>query len=74
MHVRYKLDEGRDLNGLPGVTGVADHGNEAELTLADSCDTNALLRARAERARITRFDLREQSLHEIFKRVVGGDA
>ncbi len=74
VHVRYQLNEGRDLNGLPGVTSVADHGNEAELTMEEGSDANALLRALTERAQVTRFDLREPSLHEIFKRVVGGDA
>ncbi len=73
-HVRYQLEPGKDLDDLPGVTHIADHGNEAELTLEEGCDANALLRALMERAVITGFDLREPSLHEIFKRMVGEDA
>ncbi len=71
IHVRYRLREGRDLEGLPGVVEVADQGNEAELTLADGADTDAVLRALVERADLTRFEVRAPSLHEIFKRVVG---
>jgi ABC-2 type transport system ATP-binding protein len=70
-HVRYRLDAGQSLDGLPGVTSVADHGNEAELGLAPDADGNALLRALLERGEVTRFELREPSLHEIFKRVAG---
>lgn len=73
-HIRYRLEPGATLEGLPGVTAVSDHGNEAELTLDPDADTNALLAALLERARVTRFDVREPSLHEIFKRMAGGDA
>ncbi len=73
-HIRFRLKPGRDLQGLPGVTQVTDHGNEAELTLASDADTNGLLAALVERADIQRFDLREPSLHEIFKRIAGTTA
>jgi ABC-2 type transport system ATP-binding protein len=71
VHIRHRLHDGGSLDDLPGVTAVADRGNEAELTLARDADTTALLRALMERAEITRFDVREPSLHEIFKRVAG---
>lgn len=74
VHLRYRLRSGQTLAGLPGVRAVSDHGNEAELTLEPGADTSALLRALVERADVTRFDLREPSLHEIFKRVAGGAA
>ncbi len=73
-HIRYRLRDGQTLDGLPGVTEVADHGNEAELTLAPGADGQAVLRALLERGDVTRFELREPSLHEIFKRVAGGVA
>jgi ABC-2 type transport system ATP-binding protein len=73
-HVRYRLRAGRTLASLPGVTGVSDHGNEAELTLAPGADPTALLRALLDVAEVTRFEVREPSLHEIFKRVAGGAA
>ena len=70
-HIRYQLKPGRDLQGLPGVSAVTDHGNEAELTLGAATDANGLLAALLERAEITRFEVREPSLHEIFKRIAG---
>jgi ABC-2 type transport system ATP-binding protein len=73
-HVRYRLHPGRDLQGLPGVAAVTDHGNEAELELEPDADPNALIAALIERAQVKRFDVREPSLHEIFKRIAGGEA
>jgi ABC-2 type transport system ATP-binding protein len=72
VHIRYRLRDGNTLDGLPGVQGVSDHGNEAELSLEAGADTTALLHALVDRAELTRFDVREPSLHEIFKRVAGG--
>ena len=72
--IRYRLGEGQTLDGLPGVTAVADRGNEAELTLEPDADPGALLRALVERADLTRYEIHEPSLHEIFKRVAGGRA
>ena len=57
--------------GLPGVASVNDHGQSAEIVLADGEDPQDLLRALTERIRIRRFDLREPSLHDIFIRTVG---
>ncbi|MDJ0521116.1 MAG: ATP-binding cassette domain-containing protein [Planctomycetota bacterium] len=73
-HIRYRLHAGKDLQGLPGVIAVTDHGNEAELTLEPGTDANALLAALLERAEVRRFELRAPSLHEIFKRVAGAEA
>jgi ABC-2 type transport system ATP-binding protein len=73
-HIRHRLNPGASLDGLPGVSAVSDHGNEAELTLEPDADTNALLTALLERGRITKFDVREPSLHEIFKRMAEGAA
>jgi ABC-2 type transport system ATP-binding protein len=57
--------------GLPGVAAASVTGREAELTLADGADTDALLRELARRGSVRRFEVRAPSLHEIFKRVVG---
>lgn len=73
-HVRYRLRPGATLQGLPGVRSVTDHGNEAELELTPEADPDEVLAALLARAHVTRFDLREPSLHEIFKRVAGGSA
>lgn len=73
-HIRYRLEPGQSLDGLPGVAEVTNHGNEAELTLEPGADGQALLRALLARGEVQRFELREPSLHEIFKRVAGSDA
>jgi ABC-2 type transport system ATP-binding protein len=73
-HVRCLLRAGQDLQGLPGVSAVADSGNEAELTLQPDADANALLAALLKRGELRSFDVREPSLHEIFKRVAGSEA
>ena len=73
-HLDYRLYDGQNLEGLPGVLAITDHGNEAELTLTDDADTNALLRALVDRAEIRRYEVRAPSLHEIFKRVAGDEA
>ena len=73
-HLRYRLRAGQDLRDLPGVLSVTDHGNGAELTLDPEADSNALLASLLERAEVRAFDVREPSLHEIFKRVAGGAA
>jgi ABC-2 type transport system ATP-binding protein len=71
VHVRHRLRPGQVLDGLPGVAAVSDEGQEAELTLAPGADAGRVLRALLDRAEVTRFEIREPSLHEIFKRVVG---
>lgn len=68
-HVVLRLRPGHSLEGLPGVESVAARGNEAELALAPGAEANAILSALIERADIKRFEVREPSLHEIFKRV-----
>jgi ABC-2 type transport system ATP-binding protein len=73
-HIRYQLRPGQSLANLPGVTEITDHGNGAELTLEPEADTNLLLGALLKRAEVRNFDVREPSLHEIFKRVAGGVA
>jgi ABC-2 type transport system ATP-binding protein len=73
-HVRLQLKPGQDLTGLPGVESVSDSGNEAEMVLETGADPNALLGALLQRGWLTRFEVREPSLHEIFKRVAGADA
>jgi len=72
VHIRYRLHDGCDLEGLPGVEAVADRGNEAELTLRGGAEPAPLLRELVQRADLDRFEVRAPSLHEIFKRVVRG--
>ena len=71
VHLRCVLREGKDLEGLPGVAAVSGPPAGAELELAAGADVDAILAALIERAQVRHFELREPSLHEIFKRVVG---
>ena len=67
--------ESSRLQELPGVERVTDGGNRAELFLAAAADTQAVLAELVGRGvRVSRFDLRAPSLHEVFIRAVGGDA
>ncbi len=63
--VAYEGD-GSFLAGLPGVRSVADHGRYAEIQLADGADPQALLKEVAARLRVSRFEIVEPSLHDIF--------
>lgn len=68
--VRVDGASGDPFADLPGVTGTSGTPYEAELTLADDADPNAILARLLTRGRVRRFDVRTPSLHEIFKRVV----
>lgn len=54
-----------------GVTRVNNMGNSAELSIADDCDTQLLLRQLMDAVQLRSFTLKEPSLHEIFVRTVG---
>ncbi len=56
---------------LAGVRQVKDYGRYVELRLAPDADPQALLLAVAGRLRLTRFELVEPSLHDIFVEEVG---
>jgi ABC-2 type transport system ATP-binding protein len=58
--------DGGFLAGLPGVVRVSDSGRFAEIRLADGTDPQALLREAAARLRVSRFEIVEPSLHDIF--------
>ncbi|HVQ31221.1 MAG TPA: DUF4162 domain-containing protein, partial [Vicinamibacteria bacterium] len=58
--------DGAFLRGLPGVTVVSDSGCFAEIHLLDGADPQLLLRETASRLRVSRFEIVEPSLHDIF--------
>ncbi len=58
--------DGSFLRSLPGVEAVRDFGRYVELRLGDGADHQALLREAAARLRVSRFELVEPSLHDIF--------
>jgi ABC-2 type transport system ATP-binding protein len=64
--------DGAFLAGLPGVRVVSDTGRYAELRLLDGGDPQAVLREAAARVRVSRFEIVEPSLHDIFVSQVAG--
>jgi len=58
--------DGSFLKSLPGVATVNDHGRYAELKLGPGADPQAILRAASGKLKITRFEVVEPSLHDIF--------
>jgi ABC-2 type transport system ATP-binding protein len=67
--------DGSFLKTLPGVASVNDMGRYAEVRLGPDADPQAILKAASERLRITRFEVVEPSLHDIFvERVTGAAA
>jgi ABC-2 type transport system ATP-binding protein len=58
--------DGSFLASLPGVKGVSDSGRYCEVRLAPDADPQLLLREAAARLRVTRFEIVEPSLHDIF--------
>jgi len=67
--------DGSFLGALPGVLKVSDFGRYVELRMAEGADPQAILRAASERLRISRFEVVEPSLHDIFvERVTASEA
>ena len=68
--------DGAFLAGLPGVLKVSDFGRYVEIKMAEGTDPQAILREAAARIRVSRFEVVEPSLHDIFVEQVtaGGEA
>jgi ABC-2 type transport system ATP-binding protein len=64
--------DGAFLAGLPGVSKVSDFGRYVEIRMADGADPQPLLREAAARLRVSRFEIVEPSLHDIFVASVKG--
>ncbi len=58
--------DGSFLAGLPGVQKISDFGRYVEIRMADGADPQWILREAATRLRISRFEVVEPSLHDIF--------
>ena len=58
--------DGAFLAGLPGVQKVSDFGRYVEIRMADGADPQSILREAASRIRVSRFEVVEPSLHDIF--------
>jgi ABC-2 type transport system ATP-binding protein len=64
--------DGAFLTGLSGVARVVDFGNYVEVVLADGTEPQSLLREAVARLRVTRFEVVEPSLHDVFVERVRG--
>jgi ABC-2 type transport system ATP-binding protein len=58
--------DGSFLAGLPGVLKVNDFGRYVEIKMAEGTDPQAILKEAAARIRVSRFEVVEPSLHDIF--------
>ncbi len=58
--------DGAFLAGLPGVLRVSDFGRYVEIRMAEGADPQSILREAAARIRVSRFEVVEPSLHDIF--------
>jgi len=72
VQVEYEGD-GEFLKDPALVASSNDYGNYVEVRLAQGADPQELLRRLAARARVSKFELVEPSLEEIFIDVVGKD-
>ena len=70
VHIAYEGD-GDFLSTSSLVAAANDYGNYVEVQLRPGADAQELLRLAAARARVTRFELAEPSLEQIFIDVVG---
>jgi len=65
--IQLEIDgDGSFISSLVGVRDVIDFNNYLELNLDENTDTNAILKAVAERVTIRRFAIVEPSLYDIF--------
>jgi ABC-2 type transport system ATP-binding protein len=58
--------DGSFLSTLPGVLKVNDFGRYVEIKMAEGADPQAILREASARIRVSRFEVVEPSLHDIF--------
>ena len=65
--------DGSFLAGVAGVAKLSDFGRYVELRMSPGADPQAILHAASARLRITRFEVVEPSLHDIFVERVTGE-
>jgi ABC-2 type transport system ATP-binding protein len=73
-HVQMQYEGDPALEGSDLVESFNNYGNYVEVRLKPGADPQELLRLASNRARISRFELLEPSLEEIFIEVVGKNA
>lgn len=62
-----------ELQDLPGVSHVDDHGNFQELRLSKQADSHRILRQLSQSGRLQHFEVTKPSLQDIFMRIVGAE-
>jgi ABC-2 type transport system ATP-binding protein len=62
--------DGAFLATLPGVERIADFGRYVEVRMAEGTNPQAILREASARLRLSRFEVVEPSLHDVFVREV----
>jgi ABC-2 type transport system ATP-binding protein len=62
------------LTGLRGIERITDFGQQQELLMSGSCDSQAILRELLARTKVQRFEIVRPSLHDIFIRIAGPEA
>jgi ABC-2 type transport system ATP-binding protein len=58
--------DGAFLATVPGVLKVSDFGRYVEIRMAEGADPQGILAAATARLKVTRFEVVEPSLHDIF--------
>jgi ABC-2 type transport system ATP-binding protein len=66
--------DGAFLSGLTGVAKLTDFGQYVELRMTEGADPQVILREAAARLRVSRFEIVEPSLRDIFVQRVRGEA
>ncbi len=69
--VVVQFEGGAGFLAHPAVASYKDYAGRAEIKLKPNADAQELLRAALDQAKITKFELMEPSLEEIFIRTVG---
>ena len=73
--IRVRIDgDPQLLQGLPGVERINNYGHFQELRMDNGADSQEILRAMMNRARVRQFELAKPSLHDIFVRIAGPEA
>jgi ABC-type uncharacterized transport system ATPase subunit len=72
VSLRFNGD-GSYLKTMPGVASFQDNGQELFLRLHDGVDPSTVLDAARARVSLTRFELAEPSVYDIFIEQVSGD-
>jgi ABC-2 type transport system ATP-binding protein len=71
--VRVQLEEGGELDHLPGVLKATDYGRYQELRLDPHADPQELLARLVQRGRVRLFELARPTLQDIFIRIARPD-